>query len=141
MDEGKKAASVAQLKELHDAVVPRLDALEAEDKAENESAATVAVLASQVLMLQQKLASADARCSSIEALCEQMMAKLDEPDTPVDLAPVITLITQMGAQQMALITKCLQDMAAMSAKPLTRTGEAVLPGGGRITLQVTETRM
>lgn len=141
MDEGKKAASVSQLKELHDAVVPRLDALEAEDKAESTSQAKIDVLASQVLSLQQKLDAADKRSTSIESLCRQMMAKMDEPDSPADLTPVISLITQMGEQQMAMMTKCMQDMAAMAAKPVTRTGEAVLPDGGRIRLQVSETRM
>lgn len=141
MDEGKKAASVSQLKELHDAVVPRLDALEAEDKAEGDSVAKVGALSSQVLMLQQKLDASDKRCTSIESMCQQLVAKMDEPDQPADLTPVITLITQMGEQQMAMIMKCMQDMAAMAAKPVTRTGEAVLPDGARIKLQVSETRM
>lgn len=141
MDEGRKAASVSQLKELHDAVVPRLDALEAEDEAESDSAAKVDAVASQVLMLQQKLDASEKRYASIEAMCQQMTAKLNEPEPPVDLTPVIALITQMGEQQMAIMTKCMQDMAAMAAKPVTRMGEAVLPDGGRIRLQVSETRM
>lgn len=141
MDEARKAASVGQLKELHDAVMPRLDALEAEDKAESDSAAKIDALASQVLMLQQKLQASDARLAVIESTGQQMMAKMDEPDAPVDLTPIITLITTMSEQQMALITKCMQDMAAMAAKPVTRTGEAVLPDGGRVRLQVSETRM
>lgn len=121
MDEGKKAASVAQLKELHDAVVPRLDALEAEDKGESEDSAKVDALSSQLMMLQQKMDKCD-------AMCEQMMAKLNEPVTPVDLTPILTLIT-----------KAMTDMAAMNARPVTRTGEAILPDGGRIRLQVSDT--
>lgn len=130
MDESRKAASVSQLKELHDAVVPRLEKLEAEEQAESDSDAKIDALASQVLMLQQKLQASDVRCAAIETLCQQMTAKLNEPAAPPDFTPIVTLIT-----------KCMQDMAAMAARPVTRTGEAVLPDGGRVRLQVSETRM
>lgn len=121
--------------------MPRLEKLEAEDKAESDSTAKIDALATQVLMLQQKLQATETRLTSIDTMCQQMMGKMDEPDAPVDLTPLITLITTMGEQQLAMMTKCMQDMAAMAAKPVTRTGEAVLPDGGRVRLQVSETRM
>ena len=141
MDEGKKAASVAQLKELHDAVIPRLNALEAEDKAESDSQSKLDAFSSQLLMLQQKQQATDAQCTANNAKCEQMMAKMDEPDVPPDFTPIIALITKQGEQLMALLTQCMTQMAQMNARPVTKTGEAVLPDGGRIRLQVSETRM
>lgn len=132
MDESRKAASVAQLKELHDAVMPRLDALEAEDKTESDpmQGALVQALATRLLTLEQKLEQYDAKC-------DQMMAKMDAPDAPVDLTPLIALITKMGEQQM----EAIKGLAALAARPVTRTGEAVLPDGGKVTLKVSEARM
>lgn len=121
MDETKKAASVGQLKELHDAVVPRIEALEAKEQGEADpmQQALVQTLAGRLLMLEQK--------------CDQMMAKLDEP--AVDLAPVVAAMTAMR-EQVALLAKMVDGLM----RPVTRTGEAVLPDGKRVTLQVSETR-
>ncbi len=125
MDETRKAASVGQLKELHDAVMPRIEALEAEggaNEADPMQEALVQTLAARLLMLEQK--------------CDQMVAKLDEPDVPVDLSPLLSAISVMG-EQITLLTKLVEGLL----RPVTRTGEAVMPDGKRVTLQVSETRM
>lgn len=121
MDEAKKAASVAQLKELHDLVVPRLDALESEDSKESSDPA-VDVLSRRLLMLETKL---DA--------CIEKMSEPVAPPAPPDLSPVLNAITQLN-------TMMVKFMEGLS-RPVTKTGEAILPDGGKIKLQVSETRM
>lgn len=135
MDEAKKAASVAQLKELHDLVVPRLDALESEDSKESSDSALVTALSGQLVMLQQTVQTLQSQMTDIIGpmkdsmqecmkMCADMAAR-----PPADLTPVITAVSALSQQ------------FAQLAKPVTKTGSATLPDGGKITLQVSETRM
>ena len=128
MDEGKKAASVSQLKELHDAVMPRIEALESRETDEGDPMqdALVQTIAGRLVMVEAKL--------------DQLAEKMAQPAAP-DFAPVLAALAKLGEQQLAMLTKCMQDMAEMSSKPVTKTGEALLPDGGRIRLQISETRM
>jgi len=120
MDETRKAASVGQLQELNKTVAASIE------KASTESAAAVGAVASRLIALENKI-------DACAQMCQQMMA--EEPD-PVDLSPVIAVIQAQGEAQMAVLKQLLE----MIARPLTRTGEARLPDGGLIQLQVSETR-
>lgn len=110
MDETRKAASVGQLKELHDAVMSRIEKLETAGKepAKEDNSALLNAVSQQLVLLQQTVSE---------------LAKRQEQQ--VDLKPVM--------EQFAALAKLI-------ARPLTRTGEATLPDGGRIQLQVVETR-
>lgn len=125
MDETRKAASVAQLQELNKTVAASLE------KSSTESAVAVGAVASRLITFENELTKLNAKS-----------------DQPQDLTPVIAAITELGAtmrelvvaqgqQQMAM----LQKLTELLIRPLTRTGEATLPDGGRIQLQVSETRM
>lgn len=135
MDETKKAASVGQLKELHDLVVPRLEALESEDSKESSDSGLTQALGGQLVMLQQSVQNLQTQMADIIGpmkdsmqqcmkMCADMAAK---PAT--DMTPVISAITALGVQ------------FAQMAKPVTKTGEALLPNGEKITLLVSERRM
>lgn len=133
MDETRKAASVGQLKELHDAVMPRLDALESEGKAEGDTSALTQALAARLVVLESSL-------DETKTMCAQMMEKLDAPDVPPDFTPIMTAIAAQG-QQITALAKQVTQLMEMSMRPVNRTGEATLPDGGKIRLQVSETRM
>lgn len=127
MDETKKAVSIGQLQELHAGYDARLKTVEAGAKSKDDASATLAALSAQLVVLQQDNAQIRAQLTEVRQTCDactqmmaQLLAKPEKDDTGV-LAAIAALAEQI-------------------ARPLKRTGEAVLPDGGRIRLQVSETR-
>lgn len=128
VDETKKAVSVGQLQELHAGYDKRLTSVEAGAKSSGDASATIGALSAQLLVLQQDNAQIRAQLNEVRQNCEACMA----------------MMTQMMAKPEKDDTAVLAALAALAeqiSRPLTRTGQALLPDGGRIQLQVSETRM
>lgn len=128
MDETKKAASVGQLKELHDLVVPRLDALESEDSKESSDSSLTQALSGQLVVLQQAVQDLQKTVNEGAVQmreCVQMCMQMAAKPAP-DMNAVIAAIAKLGEQ---------------FAQPVTKTGEALLPSGEKVTIQMSERRM
>lgn len=130
MDETRKAVSVGQLQELHAGYDQRLKTVEAGAKSQGDTSATMAALAAQMVVLQQTVAEC-------KQMCAQMMAQ--EPAPPPDFSPILAAI-QVQGDQIAALAAAIAGLTQIVLRPLTRTGEARLPDGGLIQLQVSETR-
>lgn len=131
MDETRKAASVAQLQELSKTFNAKL-----EQQSGAAAGVELAALRSLVESMAAKLISLETSVQQWMQRCEQMDAKMSEPPTPQDLSPVVKLIEQQGAATKEMLTAVI----SLLARPMNRTGEATLPNGERITLQVSESR-
>lgn len=135
-DETRKAASVAQLQELSKSLTARMD-----QQSGAAAGVELAALRSLVEQMAAKLLSLESGVQQCMTMCETMGTKIDEPDAPPDFSPVIAVVKQMLDQHATAMKELLTAMVSAVTRPVSKTGEATLPNGQRITLQVSEARM
>jgi hypothetical protein len=123
-DETRKAASVGQLQELAKQLGAKID---------QQSGAAAGV---ELAALRSLVESMAAKIIALEARLAEAEARANEPPAAPDFSPIASVIERALAEQ----AKLLQEAISAASRPVSKTGEATLPDGKKITLQVSESR-